>query len=314
MTKITVVGEVVVDRVITGDSHVDVAGGSAANTALALVKAGSKVHLRARYSKDHLGRYLRNSSLAGGINLDDAVAAIEPATLVEIDVDEAGVPHYNFVMRATADWHWTAEEISKPLPSGTQAVIIGSLASVIEPAADVLFSWAQSVKSASTLLCFDPNARPTALEAWGLASSARQRTAQWITIADLVKVSEEDLAWLEPDQKPYDVAARWSTQGPKFVVLTQGGDGAAAFVDGHLVCVLPGVQVPVVDTVGAGDTFFAWLVQGYIELPLDQRKDSFSLLDVMAVANQAAALNCAERGCNPPMRHKLRRFMPKSMS
>jgi len=314
MVNVTVVGEVIVDRVITGGAHIDVAGGSAANTALALVKAGNRVDLRARYSKDDLGQYLKRSALSQGIGLANSISAKEPATLVEIDLDYAGVPHYRFMLHGTADWQWTQDEISKPLPPETDAIIIGSLATMIEPGAHVLFDWAQSVKSEATLLCLDPNARPTALEMLGIADSARNLIVEWVGISDIVKVSDEDLAWIDPHQSPLDVAAQWSLRGPKLVVLTQGSKGAAAFVEGKLVCALPAVEVQVVDTVGAGDTFFAWLVQGYLSLTPEERLESFSLLDVMAVANQAAALNCAERGCNPPMRHKLRRFMPKSMS
>ena len=313
MTNITVVGEVVVDRVITGDAHVDVAGGSAANVALALVKAGDTVDFRARYSKDNLGRYLKNSALANGISLTNSVSATEPATLVEIDLDFDGVPHYRFMLHGAADWQWTAEEIGKPLPAKTEAVIVGSLVSVIEPAARVLLNWAQSVKSESTLLCFDPNARPSALESLGIAGSARSLIAQWVAIADIVKVSDEDLAWIEPRRNPLEVAAQWSKQGAQLVVLTQGSKGVVAFVHGELVCALPGVAVAVVDTVGAGDTFLAWLVHGYLKLDRDERNNMYSLVDVIGVANQAAAITCTQRGCNPPARHKLRKFMPKSL-
>jgi len=310
MANITVVGEVVVDRVITGDAHVDVAGGSAANVALALVRAGSSVDLRARYSQDSLGQYLKRSSLTHGVSVVNSVTAKEPATLVEIDLDYAGVPHYRFKLNGAADWQWKPDEIGKPLPPNTEAVIIGSLATVIEPGAHVLFNWAKSVKSESTLLCFDPNARPTALDSLGIAGSARNLIAQWVAIADIVKVSDEDMAWIEPNRNPMEAAADWSTRGPKFVVLTQGSEGVAAYSEGHLVCVLPVVPVAVVDTVGAGDTFFAWLIHGYLALSEDQRQDSFSLIDVMTVANRAAAINCAQRGCNPPAHHRMRRFMP----
>lgn len=311
MASITVVGEVVVDRVITGDAYVDVAGGSAANVALALVKAGDTVDFRARYSKDKLGQYLKNSALAEDVGLDNSVSASEPATLVEIDLDFEGVPHYRFMLEGAADWQWTPDEIGKPLPANTEAVIIGSLVSVIEPAAHVLLKWAQSAKSESTLLCFDPNARPSALETLGIEGSARNLIHEWIAIADIVKVSDEDLAWIVPGQKPLEVAAEWSKQGPQLVVLTQGSSGVVAFVQGQLISALPGVSVAVVDTVGAGDTFLAWLVHGFLRLPREERFNTFALIDVVGVANHAAALTCTQRGCQPPGHHRLRNFMSK---
>jgi fructokinase len=300
MASITVVGEVVVDRVITGDAHVDVAGGSAANVALALAKAGDRVDFRARYSTDDLGQYLQASAQGQGIDLSNSVTAQEPATLVEIELDYAGVPHYRFSLDGTADWQWTATEIGKPLPQHTQAIIVGSLVSVIEPAASVLFDWAKSLRTNDIVLCFDPNARPTALDALGFAGSARNRIARWIEIANIIKVSEEDLEWIHPQVAPNEVAAQWSTLGPELVVLTQGGDGVIAFRDGEQICSLPGVVVDVIDTVGAGDTFLAWLVHGYLQLSGHERTETSALSHVLEIANRAAALTCTKRGCNPP--------------
>jgi len=308
MAIITVVGEVVVDRVRMEGGYEDVGGGSAANTALALARAGDRVELRARYSTDSLGQYLRNITASAGISLQNAVAAKEPATLVEVTMDRAGVPEYRFHMEGTADWQWSPEEISRPLPEGTQAVIIGSLVTVLEPSAHVLLDWAKSIKSESTLLCFDPNARPTVLEPMGLADTARALIEEWVQVADIVKVSDEDMRWIAPDQSPLVVAAEWSTRGPKLVVLTEGSQGVVAYAHGKLVCVLPGVSVDVSDTVGAGDTFMAWLVRGYVELPVEEREESFGLVDVIAMANHAAALNCTQRGCNPPSHRDVRKF------
>jgi fructokinase len=142
----------------------------------------------------------------------------------------------------------------------------------------------------------------------GLADTARALIDEWVQVADIVKVSDEDMRWIAPDQSPLVVAAEWSTRGPKLVVLTEGSQGVVAYALGKLVCVLPGVPVAVSDTVGAGDTFMAWLVRGYVELPVEEREESFGLVDVIAMANHAAALTCTQRGCNPPAHRDVRKF------
>ena len=300
MTKVTVVGEVIVDRVHV-DGHVTiVGGGSAANMALALARSGTPVSIRARYSLDENGQYLRNLAIESGVDVSDSVLADEPATVVDVHLNVHGFPHYSFPLIPTADWQWTAGEISKPLPPETRAVIFGSLAAVLDPGSLPQIEWAQDLKNRGITIFFDPNARPTALTTLGVADQARDRILQWIRLADVVKVSQEDVEWLDTSQSPDEVVKVWSTQGPHLVVMTRGADGATAYAHGVELVKIPAPQVAVVDTVGAGDTFMAWLVRGYLEHGETLFTQSEILQSVVATATKAAAINCSRVGCNPP--------------
>lgn len=301
MSKVTVVGEVIVDRVHIDDDVTVVGGGSAANMALALARSGTPVSIRARYSRDENGEFLRSLAMDSGVDVSDSVLADEPATVVDVRLDEHGIPQYSFPLNPTADWQWTEQEISKPLAPETRAVIFGSLAAVLDPGALPQMKWAHSLKAQGVAVFFDPNARPVALNALQVADQARNRISNWIRIADVVKVSQEDVEWLDNSREPSDVAKAWSRQGPKLIVMTRGADGATAYAHGEELVTIPAPQVAVVDTVGAGDTFMAWLVRGFLQQGESLFTDLTALSSTLSIAARAAAFNCAYVGCNPPL-------------
>jgi fructokinase len=129
-----------------------------------------------------------------------------------------------------------------------------------------------------------------------------------VLLADVVKVSREDLAALHPDERGFDVARRWVRSGPALVVVTDGGDGSVGFTRaGELTC--PAQPVRVVDTIGAGDTFagalLSWLYQAG---RLGGRMAGLDLDDVRAAlghASRAAAITCSRPGADPPYRAEL---------
>ena len=302
--RATVIGEVVIDRFIHPDGSVtDVPGGSAANTAIALHRAGVDTSLRARFSRDAAGRALRTHSAAEGLDLAAAPDVDDPASIVEIRLAADGQPAYVFHLADAADWRWTSAELATPLPPGTSLVLAGSLAAVLEPGASRIRSWLASL-SERPLIAFDPNARPAAITDEAEAARVRESVADWCRIADFIKVSDEDLRWLSPGVPESEQAAAWS-RGTGFVVMTRGGAGAAVYVNGSLVVDVPAESIEVVDTVGAGDTFMAWLIRGVLtactERPLrDLAQDTAALRDIVATAGRAAAITCSRRGCNPP--------------
>ncbi len=300
MVNVTVVGEVVVDRVITDVSTTDVAGGSAANMVLAFVRAGQQAQLRARFSTDDAGQFLYDTAVSNGLDLSDSVRAQEAATVVEVRLDADGVPTYQFHMDKTADWNWTYAEISCELPAETQAIVVGSLAAVQEPGSTVIQQWTSECQLHGILLAYDPNARPTAITSEAHADEVRAVMHRWVRLADIVKVSDEDLRWYAPEKEPTVVAREWSTEGARLVVVTRGPHGAIAFKDGEFLCEVDGVKVEVADTVGAGDTFMAWLLTGLFAVESRARFSAAVVKSVMSQAVLAAAINCTRIGCQPP--------------
>ena len=300
MAKITVLGEVVIDRIHSNGQSKDVAGGSAANCALALSKIGEEVFFRTRYSKDSAGEFLYANAVSNGLDVSQSIRANEPATIVDVFLNPAGSPSYEFHMSGTADWAWQSEELELFPIAKSEALVFGSLAAVLQPAHDVLIPWISRAKNSGTLISYDPNARPSAV----LPSEAiqiRQRISKLVTLSNVVKVSDEDLEWINPAVEPDKQASKWSTEGPELVVLTRGAHGASAFRNGLCIANVPGVRTDVVDTVGAGDTLMAWLVSGLLSLEPQMRFNAGSVESVVHRAVKAAAITCSRAGCQPPI-------------
>ncbi len=302
--KATVIGEVVIDRFFHADNTVtDVFGGSSANTALALHRAGVDTSLRARFSRDDAGRALRAHLERQGLDLQDAPDVTDPASIVEVRLASDGQPSYVFRLAGAADWQWTPDELNAPLPAGTSLVHAGSIASVLPPGGARIRAWLEAMTD-RPMISYDPNARPAAAVTEAEADAMRFGVAAWCAIADFIKVSDEDLRWLAPGVPETEQAAAWS-QGCAFVVMTKGGDGASVFVDGEHRFDVPPTAVDVIDTVGAGDTFMAWLIRGVLlateEMSLEALAHTDDTLrNIVTLAARAAGINCARRGCNPP--------------
>ncbi len=299
MAKITVLGEVVIDRIHSNGQSTDIAGGSAANCALALNKIGEEVFFRARYSQDPAGDFLHATAISNGLDVSQSIRASEPATIVDVVLNPSGSPSYEFHMQDTADWAWTSSELEQFPIANSDALVFGSLAAVLLPAHDVLIPWITNAKSSGTLIAYDPNARPSAVNPSD-AEQIRQRISKLVLVSNIVKVSDEDLEWINPNVDPSKQASVWSTQGPEIVVLTKGANGAAAFRNGICIANVPGVKTHVVDTVGAGDTLMAWLVSGLLSFQSEMRFNAGSVESVVHRAVKAAAITCSRAGCQPP--------------
>ncbi len=177
---------------------------------------------------------------------------------------------------------------------------IGTLVTVIQPGADVLYDWAMPVAEFAPIV-FDPNVRSVVINDRDKCLAAVER---WIAISSVVKVSDDDLAWLYPDQKYADVAKRWINDGAALVVVTRGADGLVGFTADGAVEV-PGVKVDVADTVGAGDTVGAIVVEAMIEKGILNLTGE-TLKAVLNRAAVAAGITCSRKGAQPPYKHELK--------
>jgi fructokinase len=158
---------------------------------------------------------------------------------------------------------------------------------------------------------FDPNCRPSLTPD---LVSYKQKLENWLKLAHLVKVSDQDLSWLEPDKTLEEVALDWLTRGPKAVIITRGEHGSVLFRNGKPNLLIETPKVKVIDTVGAGDTFTAGLMVGLLEhghqnsSELEQHNDE-TWLSVMRFAAVSAAINCTRAGANPPTRTEVNQFL-----
>ncbi len=293
--SIWVCGEVLIDILPTGP----VVGGGPANTAKALARLGHDVHFIDGISTDAYGQSAREELLRDGVKLDLALASDKPTCTATVTLDAAGSASYEFLIDGTATFDFASSWLPDPYRYQPQVLHIGTLVTMIEPGASVLYDWAMQVAEFAPIV-FDPNIRPSVQPDRDLYEAAVEK---WAALSAVIKVSDDDLAWLFPGQAIEDVANRWIHDGAFLVVVTQGANGLMGFTaDGRVE--VPGVKVDVVDTVGAGDTVGAIVVEAMLEHGLIELRGDL-LKDVLARAASAAAITCSRKGAQPPYRHEL---------
>ncbi|MEU3792580.1 carbohydrate kinase [Streptomyces fructofermentans] len=273
-------------------------GGGPANTAVALARLGTPTRFIGRFSTDAFGTLFRARLSASSVDLTGSVAAPEPSTLAVADLDETGQATYTFYADSAADWQWTDEELAATGWESAACLHTGSLALIRQPGGTRIEDHLAKAREHITV-SIDPNVRPLLVP----PSAYRERLPHWCALADILRLSEDDLALLLPGVSPEQACDTWHAAGARLVVITLGGRGALASLNGHRVSV-PAPAVDVVDTVGAGDSFTAGLLHRLAALGhLGGRLDALSLedlTDACTFAARVAALTCSVSGANPP--------------
>ncbi|HYN66672.1 MAG TPA: carbohydrate kinase [Ornithinibacter sp.] len=313
---ITVCGETVADLVEQGDGDLRAyPGGSPANVAVALARLGEATSLAARLGPDVFGRRMRSHLADNGVDPRHLVEAAEPSTLAVVSFDDERRATYDFWTQGTADWQWSDADLARHPAPGVVAWHTGSLASWTAPGDAAIHRLFERVRASDACtLSYDPNVRPLLL---GDAGAARGPIEWLVSLAHVVKVSDEDLGWLCPGEDVATIAQQWARLGPGLVVVTLGPDGAlAARPERGVVVRVAAPSIDLVDTVGAGDTFTAGLLHalrvhdalGADPLGRLRALSDEDLSGVLDRATNAAALNCTREGCDPPTRAELDGF------
>ncbi|HEX3205797.1 MAG TPA: carbohydrate kinase, partial [Propionibacteriaceae bacterium] len=224
-------------------------GGSCLNVAVGLGRLGVPTAFLARLSSDAFGQLLRAQLADSGVQSSYFVDTDDLTTLAAVHL-QGGQPTYSFHAQGAADRGLLPEHLA-PLPEQA-ALHLGSIALMLEPVATTL-EWLLRREAGRRVVSLDPNVRP------GLISDRvayLDRFEGWLRLVDILKVSEEDLAWLYPRRSPDDVVAAWHAAGIPLVLVTRGEQGATASTPlGSASVEAP--RVAVVDTVGAGDAFMS---------------------------------------------------------
>lgn len=299
--SIWVCGEVLID-LIPDDSgeRVPHVGGGPANTAKALARLGHEVHFIDGISSDKYGQISRQELLEDEVKLDLALNSDKPTCLAIVSLNESGGASYKFEIDGTATFDFSASWLPDPSRYKPNVLHIGTLVTVIQPGADVLYDWAMQVAEFAPIV-FDPNVRSVVMNNRDKYLAAVER---WVAISSVVKVSDDDMAWLYPGQRYADVAKRWINDGAALVVVTRGADGLVGITaEGSLE--VPGVKVEVADTVGAGDTVGAIVVEAMIEKGILNLTGD-TLKAVLHRAAVAAGITCSRKGAQPPYKHELK--------
>jgi fructokinase len=299
MGQVWVAGEVLIDLIPEGADREPVVGGGPANTAKSLANLGIDTHFIDGISSDQYGQMTKKELIAAGLKLDYVKYSDKPTCLAIVSLSESGSASYEFVIENTATFDFTSEWLPNPQTDRPSLLHIGTLAAVIEPGASALFEWAQSVAKVAPIV-FDPNIRPAVI------SDRKQYLAQverWVAISSAVKVSDEDIKWLYPNIEIEKIVNDWLTKSPSLIVVTYGDKGLTGHRKNERV-IVEAVKVKVVDTVGAGDTVGAILVEAIVKDGSDSLTGS-RLETMLKRAAKAAAITVSRVGANPPTSEEL---------
>ncbi len=297
---IWVAGEVLIDLIpVAGADRLAVVGGGPANTAKALARLGFDSYFIDGMSTNEYGQKAKAELEADGVKLDYVSFSDKPMCLATVTLDASGSASYEFLIDGTVTFDFEREWLPNP-SVGTPAVFhIGTLAPLVEPGASVLYEWAQEINQFAPIV-FDPNVRPSIMHDRAHYDAIVNK---WAAISNVVKVSEDDIAWLYPGRLQEEVAAEWLSMGVDLVVITLGSEGLRGITRRGSVSV-PGVQTSVVDTVGAGDTVGAILVEGVVKYGVTGLVGD-TLKAVLTRAAEAAAITCSRAGAQPPYLNEL---------
>lgn len=311
-----VIGEALIDAVAapgrrgddadTGaDATVEHVGGSPANVAVGLAALDHPVTLATWIATDDRGTRIADHCRERGVELTPGSQGAPFTSVAHATIDGTGAATYRFEL----EWQLPAV----PGLTGYEHVHTGSIAAVLEPGGGAVRDTLRTARPTATI-SYDPNVRPALM---GDPGEARRVIEECVALSDVVKVSDEDLAWLRPGEAVDDIVADWAGGGPSLIVVTRGGQGALVRLtrtrETHVAPVPP---VTVVDTVGAGDSFMAGLISGLLDTGLAggpagrDRLGRAELADVGPAIDRAIAasrLTVGHPGAHAPTRADLAR-------
>ncbi|MEU2777054.1 carbohydrate kinase [Streptomyces sp. NPDC007162] len=294
---IVVAGEALIDLVPRGTGALaalqPALGGGPYNTAVALGRLGSPTAFCSRASNDTFGEALLDGLRRAEVDVSLVERGAEPTTLAVATVDPQGSASYSFYVDGTADRLFTAPAA---LPAATRAVSFGTLSLALEPGASAYEELMRGAAGQGLFIALDPNIRTALIPD---PDAYRARFKSWLPSVTLLKLSEEDALWL--GGTPHE----WLASGPSAVVVTHGGDGLSAFTPDGTVYSVPGEEVAVVDTIGAGDTVNAALLHGLAAQDALSAEalgglDADGWTTLLRFAARAAAITCSRAGAEPP--------------
>ncbi|MFV8557404.1 carbohydrate kinase family protein [Sulfitobacter sp. SBS6] len=303
-------GEALIDMVAAPsldgpDGFVPHSGGAVFNTAIALGRLGARTGMLTGLSRDMFGDQLADALKASDVDTTHIIRSDRPSTLAFVKLED-GQASYSFFDENSAGRMIRPEDMPE-LPSDITALFFGGISLASDPSASAYAALLER-QGGPRAVMIDPNIRPLFITD---ADGYRRRMAAMISQADIVKVSDEDLNWLNP--APLTQAEKISAMldtGPSVVIVTQGAEGAiATLADGTSIAV-PAVKTNVVDTIGAGDTFNAGFLAKLSDLGLLTPEalgtlDPDALRDAMTYGARVAAITVSRAGANPPWANEL---------
>jgi fructokinase len=308
--RIVLAGEALIDFAGEGDlafqGHV---GGSPLNAAVACARLGQPTAYVTQLATDFLGDRILRHLQENGVDTRFVTRADAPTTLAFVERTPT-TNRYVFYRHGCADGGWSPRPLPV-LPAEVAVLHFGSIGLLQEPAASSIEALVRA-SAGERIVVLDPNVRASLIPD---AEAYRARFSRWLELTSLLKVSDEDLAFLAGGGEAEAVAAAWLEAGPQVVVVTQGERGATLFsAAGARPLHVDAPRVAVADTIGAGDTFTAGLAVGLLEHGVERARqlaavDEGTWRSILRLASAAAALDCTRPGCDPPRRAEVAAFL-----
>lgn len=271
-------------------------GGGPYNVALAAGRLGVPTAFLSRVSTDRFGEAMVERLHASDVDTSLLQRGDEPTTLAVVALDAKGAAHYTFYVEGTAD-----RLVADPgaLPEEVTALSLGTLGMVLEPGASAYEAMLRREAARGVLTVLDPNIREALITD---PAAYRARFASWLPDVRLLKISDDDTAWLTEGADPVAAAKTWVESGVDAVVLTRGADGVAVITAAGEVAHVPSRKVTVVDTIGAGDTvqgaLLAWLTTHEVSDLASLDADAWR--EALTFAAKAASITVSRSGAEPP--------------
>lgn len=295
---ISVLGEALVDIIVDPQGEVtSVVGGAPLNTARTIARLGMPSTFLGGVSTDAFGNRIMRLLDDDGVVLGLGAQVPEPTTLAIAQIDEHGAATYRFMMEGTSAAAVTPAMALAHLDPSVRAVHVGTLGLVLQPLVDASVAIVAAA-SDDQLVMVDPNCRPSVMTGSPVFEDALQAV---LPRADIVKVSGDDVEFLFPGVEPLAAAQQLAASSGSVVLFTDGAEAVHVLAGGDDI-VLDVPRVPVVDTVGAGDSFSGgflawWLQHGKTRADV---RDIDALVAAAAFGISVAGITCQRPGADPP--------------
>lgn len=280
------------------DAFAPYVGGAVFNTARALARLGTRTSFVCGISTDFFGDMLIDALKASNVETDLSIRSDRPTTLAFVRLVE-GQASYVFYDENSA-LRMIRPEDMPALPEETKALVFGCISLIGEPGA-IANEALMTQAAPDRVIMIDPNIRAGFITD---ETSYRSRITRMIALSDIIKLSDEDLAWLSPGADLETYAKELVDAGASLVCITEGSRGARGITRDHNVFV-PAEKVDVIDTVGAGDTFNAGVLAALDRSDLLTKAQvaalsEAQLIDALTLGVKAAAVTVSRAGANPP--------------
>jgi len=318
MPDVIALGELLIDFVptVSGVTLIEAPafkkapGGAPANVAAGLAKLGVPAGFMGKVGDDPFGHFLAQMLAEAGVDTAALRFSSEARTaLAFVSLRADGEREFSFYRHPSADMLYRPDEVDTAYIRMAKVLHYGSISLIGEPSRSATLLAVETARSAGLLVSYDPNLR---LSLWPNAEAAREGMMLGWPLAQVIKVSAEELAFLSGTDDLQAGARRVWHPDLRLLIVTLGKEGCA-YVTPQFSGRVASYAVKQVDTTGAGDGFVAGLLKGLVEHPQADR-DEGRLRDICRYANAVGALTTTRRGAIPalPTGKQVDRFLGKT--